>query len=534
MANYFVDSGNGNDADDGTTMDAGGGGGTGAWATLKHALASGGLSAGDIVWVRRTHSEVEAAAQWDTPYDGTSDSHIKVIGWPRAADASITSATWTNGSRTVDLIVGLSMDTEQHITRYITGPDGERYMITLITDANTIQLEREYAGTTATLTDGACTIHADEDWYDDMGTQYSFDDSGWTIKESNWDADADDLPTIDFSGGAWYINLREDNYWYLANLYVICGTSTTYGGLYFRQNSTSTLRGCYVYQSAGANTVSVVNSTLYMHRVVILSTAANANNKGLAPSGSRVCCEDVVIDGCHNGIYTSAHSMIVGNGLYLGLNTVNSYNYYIFETSELCAVDYYEGTASAANIITARESFWDISIENYNLSLGAHKRYTSQGEITKDDVVLGSGDPYMRSGGNSSVIEVLFNRTGAILPDQPEYHQVAYPVFIHEFEATADSKDYRYYVQAEGAVTAEQLFIECEYLSAYDDASEYVIKKVTSDEAITTRDDAGDWDQYIEVTGIQPVVASKVRITCYCTYYHATNKIYIDPLPEIA
>ena len=57
MANYFVDSANGDNTDDGTTMDNGPGGGVGCWASIEHAVESGGLTAGDIVWVRRSHVE---------------------------------------------------------------------------------------------------------------------------------------------------------------------------------------------------------------------------------------------------------------------------------------------------------------------------------------------------------------------------------------------------------------------------------------------------------------------------------------------
>ena len=51
MAEYFVDAATGSDYDNGTTMDL-------AWATLKYAKESGGLSAGDFVWLRPNHSEI--------------------------------------------------------------------------------------------------------------------------------------------------------------------------------------------------------------------------------------------------------------------------------------------------------------------------------------------------------------------------------------------------------------------------------------------------------------------------------------------
>lgn len=534
MANYFVDSANGDDLDDGTTMDDGPGDGSpGAWATIEHAIGTGGLVAGDIVWIRRTHSEA-ALNVVNATYDGTSNALIKFIGWPRASDTSISSATWANGSRTVDLIVGLSMDTEQHITRYITGPDGADYMISLVTDANTIQLSREYTGANASGAGGAATIKADEDWVDDMGTEYGFDDSGWTIKETTWDADADDLPTWDFSGGAWYLYFYIDAFHYLANIYFIGGTAAT-GTVYFRSVSGGVLRGCYITQAGNAGMVVNLNSSVFLHRVVGLSQNAGGSSYGLYSTGGRTEFADVVIDGCRYGAYLAANAVWSGRGLSLGLNTVNSYNIYVLECGIRASIaDYYEGSPATGQFTLAREGRWFMQMENYQNILGAHKEYNQQGTITKLDVVAGSGDPYKRTGGADSVVEVLYNRTSAAYFDRPEYIELVGAVFTHEFEATTDERRYRYYVQAEGAVLATELWIEVEYVSAYDDTSEYVIKKVTSEEAITVRGDATDWSQYIEVEGIEPAVGSTVRIKCYCSYYDATNKIYIDPLVVIS
>jgi hypothetical protein len=175
-----------------------------------------------------------------------------------------------------------------------------------------------------------------------------------------------------------------------------------------------------------------------------------------------------------------------------------------------------------------------VSIENYNKVLGSHKSFTTQGEVTSLAVVAGSGDPYKRTGGADMVLEILFNLSNTTNENpSPDAQDQMTPIFTHEFEATTDSRRYRYYVNSEKAVLASELWIEVEYVSAYDDATEYVIKKVRSDEAITIRGDATDWSQYIEVEDIEPAVGSTVRIKCYCSFYDATDKIYIDPLCEV-
>ena len=48
------------------------------------------------------------------------------------------------------------------------------------------------------------------------------------------------------------------------------------------------------------------------------------------------------------------------------------------------------------------------------------------------------------------------------------------------------------------------------------------------------RADADDWDEYIEVTGIAPAVASKVRLLLYTGFYHATDQWYVDPLVVVS
>lgn len=68
MATYFVSSADGNDANSGLTLDL-------PWATLEYALESGGLSAGDTVMIRRTHSEIPTS-DIVPAYDGTVSAPI--------------------------------------------------------------------------------------------------------------------------------------------------------------------------------------------------------------------------------------------------------------------------------------------------------------------------------------------------------------------------------------------------------------------------------------------------------------------------
>jgi len=532
MTNYFVSSADGNDTDDGTTMDAGAGGGVGAWATLEHALETAAvLDPGDILWVRRTHSEIPLS-DIALNRDGTPTAPIMVKGWPRAADSSISSATWTNGDETVDLIVGLSMDTEQHVGRYITGPDGETYMIAWITDSNTIELTKEYAGATVTAAAGACTIHEDEDY--DLAQ--AIDDSAWTIKKADYNADADDLPLLDWNGGVLNIACATDTCYQWDNLHFKNWADAS--GLFSMDRCKDfVVRGCFLEWSANVMSVNLYRSKMWYYRCVFEGSGAGTSQRCISMNSGVLAMFDCVIDNMgDNGIYglgCSAYldNVNIGHLRNCGDNCISmGYSADVVGKDVICD-DTNGGPEVHADL--ASHGANPITIENYNRVLGAHKRFTTQGTITKLDVVAGSGDPYKRTGGADSVVEVLFNESSVSNMKPSPTKLTTEPIFDHEFEATTDSRRYRYYVQAEGAVAATELWIEVEYVSSFDDTTEYVIKKVTSDEGITIRGDETDWSQYIEVGGIKPAVGSTVRIKCYCSFYDATNKIYIDPLCEV-
>jgi hypothetical protein len=524
MTNYFVDSTTGSDSDNGTTMDL-------AWASYVHAVTAGGLVAGDYVWIRRIHDE-SVGGTVNVAYSGESDNAIKVIGWPRPT-LDITSATWTNGSRTVSLVVGVSMAETSHIARYVTAPDGERYMTSYITDSATFKLDTPYNGATVTLTDGAATIYADDEWYDDMGTQYGFDDSGWTIKESAWDADAHAMPKISLFGGSYYIYHYSDRWWYYANIY-FDGGSWSSGSFYFRQGATTTLRGVYLKNDSNGGLLLASGTVLYLKRVVCRGTN-EGGNYGLSAGGSVYVVDDVVLDGIRYCLSFTQNGGIRGRGLHLGLNIACAIHYNIAECNSLSYIKgLTEGTPTAQFVNYDRIGYYSLGLEDYQGVLGAHKVYNNFGTIIKLDVVAGSGDPEKRSKGADSVLELLYDWDEADCPTHYEYGGAVEALLDHEIEATTDSKSYRYYVQSEVSLTADDLWLEVEYAKGYTDTSTHKSVVVQSDETITVRDDASDWTQYIEVTGIQPAVASKVRLRMYCKYYHATNKVYIDPLVVIS
>ena len=106
-----------------------------------------------------------------------------------------------------------------------------------------------------------------------------------------------------------------------------------------------------------------------------------------------------------------------------------------------------------------------------------------------------------------------------------------YYEFEHEYEMDTVLRNYRYYVQckAMSIVSVGELYLECEYIDQYVNVTTYHSVKIKSDEIVSLRSGVDDWTQYIEVTGIQPAVASKVRIKCLLSKFDADGRIFVDP-----
>jgi hypothetical protein len=420
------------------------------------------------------------------------------------------------------------MDREKHLSRYVTAPDGETYMIAQITDSNTFILEREYAGSSVTLSNGAFTIQADEDY----ALAQAIDDSGWTIQKSDWNADADDLPLFDNSGNAYYYYFNGAREWRFANLDFKPGTFYS-----IRMNicRTCIFNGCLFQQTVNGGALYFSSSGSVIERCVHYGSGAGSQQNGLILVSGFHRWKNLIIDNMGDHSISAQSSDIYMDGVNIGVETGNNIEdlHHIYE-GRMYGKDVSLGGQGTGGIWETSSgaiwnSFWTASFENYGRVLGAHKTFNPQGELTKVDVVAGSGDPYKRSGGNDSVIEILYTLADLADNIKAPVSELTTEIFCHEFESTTDAKSYRYYVQGEGGVLATEIWLECEYVSSYDDTSEYTYTTVLSDEAITARSDASDWTQYIEVTNIQPAVASKVRVKLFCSYYHATNKIYIDP-----
>jgi hypothetical protein len=365
-----------------------------------------------------------------------------------------------------------------------------------------------------------------------MGAEYGFDDSGWAIQEADWDADPDDLPLISYNTANTYFFFNQDHSFIYANL-----DHEDFSATGFIRISTCAMiiRGCLCHITTNSPVMYLENASVLLGRCVFTGDGiGGTSQRGIyARSGQGIMLKDVALYGFQdNGMHCADGGTVYLENVNIGVEEANGDDdFYIAGPCQVYGRDVKLGGTNDEVLFFDRTFGGRITLENYQKILGAHYQLVPQGIITKVDVVAGSGDPepFKRSGGADSVMEILFNATGAGYKGKaknPPHNQV---IFEHEFEATTATKNYRYYVQAEGIVDADELWIEVEYVLQYEDDSEYTYTKVESVESFTAAADFEDWAEYMEVTGITPAVGSKVRIKCYCRYYDATNKIFIDP-----
>lgn len=514
MAEYFVDSANGNDVNSGVDTDN-------AWATIEHAMEAGALSAGDFVWARRNVQETPGS-DIATSYDGTVASPISIIGCPRNSH-SIASSDWTNGSTSVT-IDDNDMDREKHQSRYVVAPDGETYLITRVSATNTIIIEREYAG--STVTNQAATIPADEDY----ATFAAIDDSTWTIKIATWTADADDVVTIDFNDGAFgiYSDLTAYNIWKNIEF----KDSTDGDGIYRCRRSTQMLFfGCLFKQTTSNSLiVSVQNGSVDFVRCTFEGSGAGSNQTAIVQAylyNGYIRLKDVAIYNMGN------HGMEIADNCYMdnvniGVETANADDDIAAHLlGNIRGVDVKLGGTNGLILFTNYPSdlFNHISFENYQRILEEHKSFYIGGEYARADV---TGETP-----NKKVSDYVFK----ISPDRSfasANTTWAVPILVHELEMTAAAHTLKYWLYNDSGVTLndttaiDDIYLEAEYIKGYDDTSEYNKVNLRSSEIdILDAADADDWD-YLQVT-LTPAVASKVRLTVYIKFYSAAGDIFIDP-----
>ena len=586
MANYYVDSNSGDNGDNGTTQAL-------AFATLEYALEAGGLSGTDNkIWIRRTHSEIPTT-DISSIYDGAPETPLKIMGWPRPAipDTTITGADFTNGSRLVDNVAGITPSRTSHTARYITAPDGEQYLLTAVlweagvdgmagsdeytalsrltnvtqtkygkiwafTDdldtTGTIQyvrdsatawvendnitdadggdaeidaggetavgflLDRDYAGSTVTGTDGKFQIEEDED-YDDRPADVD-----------GWDSDAIDLPVIDFNDGNFNFRI-EGEFWFSLRYLEFKDSSDGVGMITFIGGVGQEMIGVLMKQTVFSGTIlGCYYTTFLLTRIIIEGSGSGTEQRGLRlTSGGFARLKHCAIFNCgDNGLYGSSGELFLEDvdiGVAIPNNDDEIFQENVFPVR---GRDVALGGENGYVLYRTDSGIYNpIEIENYQKILGAHRTWFPGGYYEKTLVAAGTPNKKL----SDYVIKVVPSASGH------EYiKEWAVCIMETEIEADAGSQTFKFWVFNDMGVTIndvtaqDDVWLEAEYVAGYDDTTEYVMAKGISAE-INILDNGGDtdWD-YLQVT-INPATASKVRLKIYWSKYSAAGTFFIDP-----
>lgn len=521
MPLYFIDSTTGNDANSGLTLDL-------AFATIDHFYTGAGLSAGDHGVVRRIHSETPASDILPI-YDGTYASPITLYGLPRDAH-TISSSDWTNGSTGV-VVDDADMDREKHQGRFITAPDGCKYLITRVTDASNIVIDREYAGSTVS-NDATASIDADDveqSWED-------YDDSADTIKKSTWEADADDLPVLDFNDGDFQLYFQDDTNHIIKNLEIKDSADST-GIVRIRRCQQFAFVGCLIKQSANNSLlIDMQESFLYFNRTIIEGSGAGTSQRGTqaaASIGGFIHFKNGAIYNMGDNGVASSSQMFFEN-FNVGVEVANGDDdISIYELGYVYGRDLKLGGTNGDVLFSQNPAnrLKYFSIENYGKVLGEHENRFLGGSFKRAAV---SGETPNKKV-SDYVLKIIPSTSGfkSAFPDW------VFPIMVHELEMTAAAHTLKYWIYNDSGVTINDgdakadLWLKVEYIDSYDDTSEYTIVELFSAEnTILDAADADDWDS-LSVT-LTPAVAGKVRLTIYLNFYSAAGTLFVDPAVVIS
>lgn len=506
MADLYLDSTTGDNADNGTTPAL-------AWDTIAYANAN--MAAGDTLWVRRLHSEALAAVL--SLRTGSSWSvYTSVKGWPRGTVTS--TGTFTHGSVTVSS-VSITCGYAAHCGRFIKNDaDGRLYLITRVPSTSSFTLDRPYVGTTAT---GAFTISEDEDYATRPATG-----------QAAWDGDAHALPLIDCTGTAYYIYTPCGcHFTTLRNIQVKGGTNAEGGAIFYAQGRGHELLGCLLSTTEN-NIIFGGGPISHLKRCIVSGSSSGANQNGIRCNRGIVYLTDCAIYGMGNYGIVCPQDIRMYN-VNIGVEVANG-SLDIYTDNACvggdCRTGYdvkLGGTNGYIGVLSGRPSY--VYIENYQKTLGRHYGLSATGNVNKVDAGSGTPIPNQRLGGSPSLLEILPNgcMTGMVCSDL----LVSTPIFTHTLYVNTANKSYRYYVQTNIAagLTAAELYLELTYVDQYSDTTKYHVLKVRSDETITVRSGITDWSQYLEIPNIAPAIAGNVIIKCFLNRTDATYKVWIDP-----
>ena len=502
---------------DGTTMQTDGGADD-AFKTFAEAYAS--IGADDVCWIRRV-TTVTQGADVSATQNGTAAAPAIWIGWPRDA-LTITSATWTNGSTTVDIILPASMTWSTVCGRWVTGPDGFDYLITLVTDTNTFTVDRPYAGSTVTLTDGAASIKADEL---PQGVSEPADTDSWS-------ADGDDLALIDFDDANFDFVLK--NYNQIWNIEL--KDSNDGSGVVYVNSVGSFINGCLISQTVqDKKVVSVYAGLAHFNRCIFKGSSPGSNFYSqifAIGTGGAAISNSAVYSMGYNGIKIE-HAYVALNNVNVGVESANRSDDLYFDKSSGISRDTKCGGTNGEVVFNTGSLIYDFISLDHNKVLGSFKHFFYKAGVSEKVAVTGTNANKKLS---DNVIEITPETTST-----NQFKEIEQKVKVFESRKTYDAGTYniKLWIYNDTGNTlndttfSEDILMRCRAEAGnYGDATtEYVSMPWTYSDEIDILDaaDADDWD-YLQCDSVVVDQASKIYCEVLVSTYDAeADVILIDP-----
>ncbi|MCP4650369.1 MAG: hypothetical protein GY853_09870 [PVC group bacterium] len=523
MADYFIDTELATGNDDGSTFDD-------AYQDMETALEYDSYSDGDNIWIRRRSGVESPTDEILINSNSTAGitNWIHCIGWPREENSGV--ATFINGSTEISSVTEITPNWEQHVSRRIKNNSDDKWYLITNTSGTIFIIDREFAGSD----DASVNFTIEED---ERYTQaQAIDDSTWTIKKTDWNADDDSPPLFDFGSTDHYMRIAAAYMWRFLSLHFKGGNNSTYNQFGIGSPSNIAFKNC-LFEQSNSRACIFISSTqlrLFLDQCIFrgsspvsgTQTAIYATRNGL------IVMNDCAVYGMRAGLTIDGYVSNLNN-VNVGVEIENTGYDIVLGCQDLYWKDVKLG-AGSIEIIDGIYYRGSINIENYNKELGINKSFNCNGNLINVLVVEGSGDPEKRSGGADEILAIRQNQSAS--SSSTLFIGSMLEVFEHRYWADTSSRNYRYYVQADSMTITDssEFFIEVEYTDQHENSIEYYQTKVRSDETITVRSGAADWSQYIEVTGIQPATTSWVIIRCYMGFYDADGVLYLDPMAVLS
>lgn len=404
-------------------------------------------------------------------------------------------------------------------TDNITDADGGDAELSANATAVGFIIDREYAGATVTGVDGKFQIEADEDYAirPDVGAL-----------RATWDADALNLPIIDFNNEAYQLFLYTDYYYILRNLEF--KDSDDINGI-VRTNSSglSNIIGCLFKQNSNRMILANALNGLIIDRFTIEGSGSGNIQKALTnASAGVVLTTGAIYNMGDNGIASPINLEILN--INIGIEIANGDDDIATNsTGNLSGKDVVlggvNGLFTTGTTHGAPPFACSAMIENYGKVLGEHRMFYPGG-IAQRAAVAGETP-------NKKLSDYVLKITPNV-DYTYKYEEGQCVLFEHEYQLSVGANTIKYWLYNDvGAIlnngdAKADIYLVAEYVDSYDDTSEYTITKAYSTEhTIADAADAGDWDS-LSVT-MTLAIASKVRVRLLISYYDLTGDIFIDP-----